>query len=172
MPTKIRTQSLIVKLHLPKSGATPIYLILFSMSIDIPDFSKVLRFAQRRSVELVFYDTFKGLCANKGISCNRAATEIGLSNSTPTKWKKTGAMPDSKTLSMIADYFGVSVGYLLGIETEKAPAETGERAIGDDDIKLALFGGDGEVTDAMWDEALFAIQLIKERHKREKEKNG
>jgi len=55
---------------------------------------------------------------------------------------------------------------------KETPVETDERAVNDDDIKLALFGGDGEVTDEMWDEALFAVQLIKERHKREKEKNG
>jgi transcriptional regulator with XRE-family HTH domain len=39
-----------------------------------------------------------------------------------------------------------------------------------DDLKLALFGGDSEVTDEMWEEALFAAQLIKERYKRKKDK--
>lgn len=62
----------------------------------------------------MFYDKFKELCAQKKISVSRAATEIGLSNSTPTKWKKTMATPDSTTLRKIADYFGVSVGDLLG----------------------------------------------------------
>ena len=33
---------------------------------------------------------------------------------------------------------------------------------------IALFGGDGEVTDEMWEEAVFAAQLIKERYKRKK----
>lgn len=38
---------------------------------------------------------------------------MGLSNSTPTKWKKTGATPDGKTLAKISAYFGVSIGELL-----------------------------------------------------------
>lgn len=73
----------------------------------------------------MFYDKFKLLCGKKGVSCNKAVTDMGLSNSTPTKWKKTGATPDSKTLSLISDYFSVSISYLLtGEETEKAPALT------------------------------------------------
>lgn len=49
----------------------------------------------------MFYDRFKEMCTKKGVSCNKAATEIGLSNSTATKWKKTGATPDVKTISKI-----------------------------------------------------------------------
>lgn len=62
----------------------------------------------------MFYDKFKSLCDSVGKSCNKVALEIGLSNATPTKWKKTGATPDSSTLSKLSDYFHVSVDYLLG----------------------------------------------------------
>lgn len=61
----------------------------------------------------MFYDKFKQLCECQGISCNKAASEIGLSNATPTKWKKTGATPDGATLAKIADYFGVTTDDLL-----------------------------------------------------------
>ena len=63
----------------------------------------------------MFFDTFQKLCAEKGVSVSAAAAEIGLSNSTPTKWRKTKAKPDGNTLSKIADYFAVSTDYLLGI---------------------------------------------------------
>lgn len=66
----------------------------------------------------MFYDVFKMLCEKKGVSCNRAAMDIGLSNSTPTKWKKTGANPDSTTLSKISSYFGVTPDYLLGFTND------------------------------------------------------
>lgn len=46
-----------------------------------------------------------------------------------------------------------------------------ERDVTDNDLKLALFGGGTVVTDEMWEEAQFAAQLIKERHKRKTEKN-
>lgn len=71
----------------------------------------------------MFYDRFRQLCERKGITCNKAALEIGLSNATPTKWKKTGATPVGETLDKIAAYFGVSTDYLLGKE-EKAPTLT------------------------------------------------
>lgn len=64
----------------------------------------------------MFYDRFRELCQQKGVSCNRAALEMGLSNATPTKWKKTGATPNVETLQRIADYFGVSTSSLLGSE--------------------------------------------------------
>ena len=61
----------------------------------------------------MFYDKFREICAQRKISVSRAATEIGLSNSTPTKWKKTGAMPDSATLAKIAGYFNIPVSSLM-----------------------------------------------------------
>ena len=64
----------------------------------------------------MFYDRFAELCRRKGVSCNRAALEMGLSNATPTKWKKTGATPSGQTLQLVADYFGVSPAVLLGEE--------------------------------------------------------
>lgn len=67
----------------------------------------------------MFYDRFKQLCEKKGVSCNKAAIEIGLSNATPTKWKKTGATPVGETLDRIAAYFNVSTDFLLGIESKK-----------------------------------------------------
>lgn len=62
----------------------------------------------------MFYDLYNELCQEKGVSCSRAAKEIGLSNSTVTKWKNTGATPSGDTLSKVAAYFGVSVNYLIG----------------------------------------------------------
>lgn len=66
----------------------------------------------------MFYDRFKTLCDEKGVTCTKAACEIGLSNSTPTKWKKTEATPDGATLFKIADYFGISIDHLLLMTVE------------------------------------------------------
>lgn len=66
----------------------------------------------------MFFDIFCGLCEKKGVSNNRAATEIGLSSSTVTKWKNTGATPDGSTLAKVARYFGVTIDFLLGITPE------------------------------------------------------
>lgn len=63
----------------------------------------------------MFFDIFTELCKNKGVSCKKAAEEMGLSNSITTKWKKTSAIPDGATLVKMAKYFKVSVDYLLGL---------------------------------------------------------
>ena len=67
----------------------------------------------------MFYDKFKELCDKQGISCNKAALEMGLSNAAVPKWKKTGYTPRGDTLSKIAKYFGVSISELLDGEAEK-----------------------------------------------------
>jgi transcriptional regulator with XRE-family HTH domain len=43
---------------------------------------------------------------------------LGLSAATATKWKK-GAVPRDTTLQRVADYFGVTVDYLLGEEKKE-----------------------------------------------------
>jgi transcriptional regulator with XRE-family HTH domain len=74
----------------------------------------------------VFYDKFVKLCEQRKVSASRAATEIGLSNSTPTKWKKTKATPDGATLSKIAAYFDVPISVLLESDSENKKSPTPE----------------------------------------------
>jgi len=106
----------------------------------------------------VFYDVYTELCMQKGISRSKAAAEMGLSNSTVTKWKKTGATPSGETMTKIAAYFGVSVDDLLKQEKDLAP----KSKVTDDDIKFALFGG-GPVSDAQYEEVKQFVRFIKER---------
>lgn len=111
----------------------------------------------------MFYDKFKALCDAKGVSCNKAALEIGLSNATVPKWKKTGFTPKGDTLSKIAEYFGVTVDFLLGSEQEKTPTENGEREFSKEDLKFALWGDSSEIDDADLDDVLRYAAFIKER---------
>lgn len=108
----------------------------------------------------MFYDLFCILCKQKGVSPTRAALDIGLSKSTPTTWKKKGTTPQAAQLQKIADYFDVTVGYLLGKETKNPPTQKVE--VTDDDIKFALFGG-GPVSDAQYEEVKQFVRFIKER---------
>ena len=52
--------------------------------------------------------------------------------------------------------------------TEDTPAPT-VRPITDEEVKFALFGGDGEITDAMYDEVKRFAAFIKEREAGKKE---
>ena len=69
----------------------------------------------------MFWTQYQHLCQNIGKSPNGVAKELGLSSGTVTFWKN-GKIPKSDTLKKIADYFGVTVDYLLGNEKETAPS--------------------------------------------------
>lgn len=118
----------------------------------------------------MFYDLFKALCDKKGVSVSRACLDMGLSRSIAAKWKNTKTNPSAEVLPKIANYFGVTADYLLtGEQKENAPAG-GEREVTDDDIKFALFGGDEEITDAMYEEVKRFAQMVKLREEIEKKK--
>ena len=80
----------------------------------------------------MFKEIFIRLCNEKGVAPTAACVEIGLSNATFSCWTET-SIPRKATLMRIADYFGVSVDYLLGnvqmdlqhfAEKEKEPTVT------------------------------------------------
>lgn len=118
------------------------------------------------------YKIIDALLEERKISGAKMSSDLGMSRSFMTELRKGRAKGiKAETAQKIADYFGVSVGYLLGTEeTEKAPTSDGERPVSDDDIKFALFGGDGEITDAMYDEVKRFAQMVKLREEAEKKK--
>ena len=115
----------------------------------------------------MFFNRFQSLCAERGISVYKACTQIGLNRSAVAKWK-AGGRPNGTTAAKLAEFFGVTTDYLLCEEAEKAPAD-GKRSVSDEDIKFALFGGDGEITDAMYDEVKKFAAFIKQREADKKE---
>ena len=118
------------------------------------------------------YENIMALCESRGIKGGKMCTDIGISKGLLTDLKmgrRTGV--SAVTAQKIANYFGVSVGHLLGEEEkQKAPTDHGERSVSDDDIKFALFGGDGEITDAMYQEVKEFAALIKLREDMKKSK--
>ena len=59
-----------------------------------------------------FWNKYEALCALRNESPTRVAKDIGVSSSALTKWR-TGRIPSGETLLVVADYFNVSVEYLL-----------------------------------------------------------
>lgn len=68
----------------------------------------------------MFWENFVKLCASRNTKPNPVAAKLGISSGSVTKWKN-GAKPNDTTLQKIADYFGVSVDFLLG--KKETPAE-------------------------------------------------
>ena len=104
----------------------------------------------------------KAICKERKIAISKLERDLGYANGYIGQLRK-GTFPADR-LSEIAVYLSVSPEFLMtGIENKKAPAESGKRSISDDDIKFALFGGDGEITDAMYDEVRNFAAYVKQR---------
>jgi len=87
------------------------------------------------------------------------AEELNLTQQTISSYESNKREPDSETLQKIAQYFDVSVDYLLGISKERTPA---------DKIKEAL-SSDPELLD-FWDK-LSDREDLQELFKKTKNKN-
>lgn len=64
----------------------------------------------------MFYDTILHLCELNGKKITNVIAELELSAGNPSKWK-SGNVPKADTLTKLADYFHVSVDYLLERES-------------------------------------------------------
>lgn len=121
----------------------------------------------------MFYERYVSLCTREQLSPSAAAGKAGFNKGTVSVWKKKyeagqDVVPEQEVIDKICAFFGCSESWLRGIE--KAPTPEGERNISDDDIKFALFGGDGEITDAMYEEVKRFAQMVKLREEAEKKK--
>ena len=74
------------------------------------------------------WEVFVELCRNHGISPNKVARILGIGPSSFTDWKK-GSTPRTDKLKKIADYFGVSVEYLMTGQEKSTPVQEDESAI-------------------------------------------
>lgn len=76
----------------------------------------------------MFWTRFYELCVRRGTKPNPVASAIGLSSAAMTKYKH-GAVPSGEILVKMADYFGVSVDYLLERDAPSATASHWESVL-------------------------------------------
>ena len=65
---------------------------------------------------MTLVDKIRVLANQKGMSLPQLEVELGLGNGTISRWKKSS--PSSDKLQRVADYFNVSIDYLLGREIQ------------------------------------------------------
>ncbi len=101
------------------------------------------------------YERIESLCKDKGINVTAMCSACGIPRASLSDFKSGRKKTlSAKTLSLISDFFGVSVDYLYG----KTDVDDDETA-----LKVALFGGDSVVTESMWNEVKRYAEYIKER---------
>jgi len=59
------------------------------------------------------YERFAELMAQRGVSAYRVAKETGVSQSMLSNWRTGRSIPKTESLMKIAEYFGVTVEYLM-----------------------------------------------------------
>lgn len=72
--------------------------------------------------DMVFSETLQKLRKGQGVTQEQLASYLGVSPQAVSKWEN-GGYPDGDLLPRLADYFGVSIDYLYGRETEKVSME-------------------------------------------------
>lgn len=133
----------------------------------------------------MFFERYSELCKEANSSPNAVAKRLSISSGSVTAWKN-GTLPRIETVRRIADYFHVSADYLLGnvndpfmhVDNERIAWEVNDsgngsqfrRSVTDADLKFALFGGDGEITDAMFEEVKRFAAFVKQREQEKEAK--
>jgi DNA-binding Xre family transcriptional regulator len=105
------------------------------------------------------YETIEGLCAQRSIRPGRLCADLGLSRSLMTDLKmgrKKGL--SAETAQKIADYLGVSVGYLLG---QEAPRDVLE------EVDIAFYGDFKELNDEEKDAVRDMVRIMRQRRRSE-----
>ena len=89
------------------------------------------------------YDIFMQLMEEKGVTAYRVAKDTGITQATLSRWKTGKVSPSIETLQVLAEYFGVTIDYLMGNtqaseqtppETQKAPTLNKKDELLDDDF--------------------------------------
>ena len=73
------------------------------------------------------YEVFEKLCNQHNVTPYRVCKETGITTATISNWKAGRYVPKADKLQKIADYFGVSLSYLMSGKEEpekKEPALT------------------------------------------------
>lgn len=71
------------------------------------------------------YEVFEQLLRKHGVTSYKVAKEAGVTQTALSNWKAGRSTPTTKTLQKIADYFGVTVDYLISGKNDSSE-ESGE----------------------------------------------
>lgn len=106
----------------------------------------------------VFAKNLKYYMEKKGKDRVRICEDLGLKYTTFTDWVNGVKYPRIDKIEMLAAYFGVLKSDLIEEHDREAEEEKQIEA-----AKVALFRGDGPVTDAMWEEVLNFAAYVQQR---------
>ena len=108
------------------------------------------------------YESILALCERDGIRPGRLCDELGISRGLMTDLKMGRKKSVSaETAQKIASFFGVSVGYLLGIDGSNAVNDS--HAVNLDQIDVAFYGEFKELSEEDKETVRDMVRIMRER---------
>lgn len=104
----------------------------------------------------------------RNLTMKRLGEAIGVAESTISLYENGKRQPDNDTLQKLADYFNVSVDYILG-RTDDMNQNPGEENISFDDFTYAMYNESKELTEEDKQALLGMARLLK---KKKQDQNG
>lgn len=86
----------------------------------------------------IMYEIFEQLLQKYGVTAYKVSKETGITQSTLSDWKRGRSTPKTENMKKIADYFGVSVEYLMTGKDEAKEKASELTARDERDIKKDL----------------------------------
>lgn len=116
------------------------------------------------------YNRIEKLLSEKGITGYKLSKDTGISTGLISQWKKRMQSPSREKLQIVADYFNVSVDYLLGnAETKKETPD--ESDVTFDDFTYALYNESKELSEEKKQQLLEMAKFFKQQQDKEKGSN-
>ena len=111
-------------------------------------------------MDSVIFTRIKELCAENNITINKLESELGMSQYSIGRWKSSTS-PTIDKISKIAEYFNVSIDYLLENTDIPTPPSLDEQL---DGIEFALFGEIKDLTDEQKQEILDYVRFKQQQN--------
>ncbi|MDY4783923.1 helix-turn-helix transcriptional regulator [Pygmaiobacter massiliensis] len=110
------------------------------------------------------YQIIEELCTRKRITVAALSREVGISKSTMTELKKgRSRCLSAKNMDKVANFFGVSVDYLLGNGQKERPAAKSDEPDILDEVDIAFYGEYKELSDDEKDVVRDMVRVMRER---------
>ena len=109
-----------------------------------------------------------------GMTQTELSRKTGIPKSAISQYIKGSFEPKQDRIYLIAKALNVSEAWLMGFDVPIHDVKTQTSnvtlsPVTDDDIKFALFGGEEEITDEMYDEVKNFAEYVKQKYKNKKE---
>jgi len=108
-----------------------------------------------------FGETIRNARKALGLTQRQLSDRLGVSNTSVSNWEKGLSRPDADMVQKLCAVLHLQANDFYG--TTQVPMDPHRRPVSDEEIKFALFGGDGDITDAMFDEVKRFAAFLKQR---------